>query len=140
MTVTAGAATPLGAYTITITGSSGSLTHSTTVTAFVVMPVAAGASFSQADTQTQGTWKGVYGADGFSIANDVTSYPGYAQVGLSGQQSATWAAVTTAEWTILCLLSTPMCAFMPKYHCFPLRVWCISGSRFCSRFLVELGA
>jgi hypothetical protein len=95
MTLTAGAATPSGTYTITITGSSGSLTHSTTVTVFVVMPVAAGASFSQADTQTQGTWKGVYGADGFSIANDVTSYPAYAQVALSGQQSTTWAASTT---------------------------------------------
>jgi hypothetical protein len=95
MTVTAGAATPLGGYTITITGSSGSLTHSAQVTAVVVAPVAAGVSFSQADAQTQGSWKGVYGADGFSVANDVTSYPGYAQVALSGQQPATWAASTT---------------------------------------------
>jgi hypothetical protein len=95
MTLTAGAGTPSGSYTITITGSSGSLTHSTTVTAFVAVPVAAGVSFSQADTQTQGTWKGVYGADGFSIANDVNSYPGYAQVALSGQLTATWTASTT---------------------------------------------
>src|SRR5512133_1671960 len=29
---------------------------------------------------------------------------------------------------------------MPKYHCWPLRVWCISGSRALSAFLVELGA
>src|ERR1700746_363859 len=41
---------------------------------------------------------------------------------------------------IFVLLSTPTCAFIPKYHCFPFRVWCISGSRLCSRFLVELGA
>ena len=33
----------------------------------------------------------------------------------------------------------PMCSFMPKYHCWPLRVWCMSGSRALSAFLVELG-
>src|SRR4029077_8346410 len=38
------------------------------------------------------------------------------------------------------LLSTATCAFIPKYHWLPFLVWCISGSRFCSRFLVELGA
>src|SRR5437667_411146 len=41
---------------------------------------------------------------------------------------------------ILVLLSTPTCAFIPKYHCWPFFVWCISGSRCCSRFLVEVGA
>src|SRR5574343_842342 len=33
-----------------------------------------------------------------------------------------------------------MCSFMPKYHCWPLRVWCISGSLALSAFCVELGA
>jgi hypothetical protein len=33
-----------------------------------------------------------------------------------------------------------MWAFMPKYHCSPFFVWCISGSRSPSWFLVELGA
>ena len=37
------------------------------------------------------------------------------------------------------LLSTPMRSFMPKHHCWPLRVWCISGSRALSAFLVGLG-
>jgi len=37
-------------------------------------------------------------------------------------------------------LSTPMWAFMPKYHGLPFFVWCISGSRFRSLFFVELGA
>ena len=36
--------------------------------------------------------------------------------------------------------STPMCNFIPKYHWFPLRVWCISGSRALARFLVDEGA
>jgi hypothetical protein len=41
---------------------------------------------------------------------------------------------------IFALLSTPTCVFIPKYHGLPFFVWCISGSRFCSRFLVEVGA
>ena len=40
----------------------------------------------------------------------------------------------------LLLLSTPKCAFIPKYHWFPFRVWCIPGSRSFAAFLVELGA
>src|SRR6184192_396594 len=43
------------------------------------------------------------------------------------------------QWFFV-LLSTPTCAFIPKYHCLPFFVWCISGSRCCSRFLVEVGA
>lgn len=36
--------------------------------------------------------------------------------------------------------STPMCAFIPKFHWLPFRVWCISGSRFPLAFLVDEGA
>ena len=31
-------------------------------------------------------------------------------------------AGAAAAWITLVLLSTPICAFMPKYHCWPLRV------------------
>jgi uncharacterized delta-60 repeat protein len=51
--------------------------------------------------------------------------------------SETWAAVTTMVWTSLLSRSVPMWAFMPKCRWLPLRVWCISGSRFLSLFLVE---
>jgi hypothetical protein len=44
------------------------------------------------------------------------------------------------ECTMPCLESTPMCAFMPKNHCLPLRVWCISGSRLPLALLVDEGA
>jgi len=40
----------------------------------------------------------------------------------------------------LCAAATPKCAFMPKYHWLPFLVWCISGSRALSAFLVEDGA
>ena len=43
--------------------------------------------------------------------------------------SCSLAAVTLALWISPVALSTPMCAFMPKYHCPALKVWCISGSR-----------
>ena len=36
--------------------------------------------------------------------------------------------------------STPMWHFIPNFHTFPFLVWYISGSRFFSAFLVELGA
>ena len=83
MTVTTGPGTPVGSYPITITATGGSLTHTATVTLQVYFPGAA--LFVTTDTATQGTWKGVYGAQGYAIANDATSYPAYAQVTLSGQ-------------------------------------------------------
>jgi hypothetical protein len=43
-----------------------------------------------------GSWKGVYGSDGYNVINDTVSYPGYAQVAPSGQPSYTWLAGTTA--------------------------------------------
>jgi hypothetical protein len=53
------------------------------------------ASFVKADTTTQGTWQGVYGADGYNVIGATASYPSYATVAPSGQSSWTWAASTT---------------------------------------------
>jgi hypothetical protein len=50
-------------------------------------PASASATFVKVDNTTQGTWKGVYGADGVAIQNDVTKYPSYAQVAFSGQSN-----------------------------------------------------
>src|SRR5262249_24460155 len=47
------------------------------------------------DTTTRGTWRGAYGADGFNVIGDTTSYPTYATVTPTGQASYTWAASTT---------------------------------------------
>ena len=54
------------------------------------VPVAA--TFVGSDVATKGNWRGVYGADGYAILNDSTSYPAYAQVTPGGQQSYVWAA------------------------------------------------
>lgn len=61
------------------------------------LPVApsAVASFVKMDSTTQGNWKGVYGADGYTIINDGASYPAYVQVTPINSLSYTWAASTT---------------------------------------------
>jgi subtilisin len=94
MTVTVGSTTPLGSYPLTLTGTSGSLSHSVMVTLVVATAVPA-VAFVRTDTQTQGTWKGVYGTDGFAIPNDSTNYPSYAQVTLNNALSVTWVGSTT---------------------------------------------
>ena len=55
---------------------------------------AAAASFVKADITTKGSWKGVYGADGFNIIGDSWSYPAYATVTPSGYETYTWAGST----------------------------------------------
>ncbi len=93
MTVTTSPGTPVGSYPLTITATSGSLTHTATVTLQVYVPGAA--LFVATDVTTKGTWKGVYGAQGYAIANDATNYPAYAQVTFTGQSNFTWAGSTT---------------------------------------------
>jgi Carboxypeptidase regulatory-like domain/Bacterial Ig domain len=53
------------------------------------------AVFVGVDTTTQGSWRGVYGADGYNVINDTVSYPAYATVTPSGQAAWTWATSTT---------------------------------------------
>jgi uncharacterized protein (TIGR03437 family) len=52
-------------------------------------------SFVQFDSTTKGSWKNIYGGDGFNTVNDTSRYPSYAQVNVVGNTSATWAASTT---------------------------------------------
>jgi glycosyl hydrolase family 44 len=53
------------------------------------------ATYTGADSTTLGTWTGHYGADGLSIASDLTSTPTYAQLDLAGDQPYVWVASTT---------------------------------------------
>jgi len=52
------------------------------------------ANFATQDFTTQGTWKGVYGKDGFAIPNESTNYPSYSQVNISSQFSGAWTSST----------------------------------------------
>jgi YVTN family beta-propeller protein len=53
------------------------------------------AAFVKNDITTAGSWKGVYGADGYNIINDTASYPAYVSATPSGNASYTWAGSTT---------------------------------------------
>ncbi len=53
------------------------------------------AVFVKADTTTLGNWKGVYGADGYSLVGDVSNYPSYVTAAANGYSVYTWAASTT---------------------------------------------
>jgi hypothetical protein len=52
------------------------------------------ANFVGFDTATQGSWHGVYGADGYSVAGDSQTIPSYA-VFAQNQIYHTWASSTT---------------------------------------------
>ena len=51
--------------------------------------------FVKTDTTTQGTWIGVYGADGHSVVGDTTALPSYATLAWSGNQYEVWSSSTT---------------------------------------------
>ena len=52
-------------------------------------------AFVQLDTTTKGSWKNVYGGDGYNTINDMVKYPSWAQVSVTGNSSPTWMASTT---------------------------------------------
>jgi hypothetical protein len=54
-----------------------------------------GATFVNLDTTTQGSWKGVYGSDGFEVVNDAINYPSYAQVTVTNQSNFIWEPSTS---------------------------------------------
>ena len=53
------------------------------------------AKFAGTDTTTQGNWKGLYGTDGYVIANDSQKIPSYATFAVENQTNYTWASGTT---------------------------------------------
>jgi hypothetical protein len=61
----------------------------------VVATGGATATYVGADTATQGTWTGKYGADGQLIPNVLTSAPSYASVIVTGANAYTWASGTS---------------------------------------------
>ena len=52
-------------------------------------------SFVQTDTTTKGSWKNMYGGDGYNTINDTLKYPSYAQVSVIGNSTQTWMPSTT---------------------------------------------
>jgi uncharacterized repeat protein (TIGR01451 family) len=56
---------------------------------------AASASFIAKDTQTEGSWQGPYGTDGYDCANGPQSVPPYATFTVQSQMNWTWMANTS---------------------------------------------
>lgn len=54
------------------------------------------ASFVSTDTTTGGNWIGTYGAAGYNVIGDSSSYPSYATVTASGETEYTYASSTTS--------------------------------------------
>jgi hypothetical protein len=78
-------------YTLVASNPAGSTTRTASVT---VQPAGGGppppgtpgkVTFVTLDTKTSGDWKGAYGADGYSLADDATALPAYARVTTTGQ-------------------------------------------------------
>ena len=55
------------------------------------------AAFVKTDSNASGSWKGVYGRDGYNIINNAVSNPSYANVSASGASSWTWAGSTSVS-------------------------------------------
>jgi VCBS repeat-containing protein len=58
-------------------------------------PPSAVVSFVQTDGTSQGNWQSNYGADGYNVLGDASSYPSYATVTPSGQTLYVWAPSST---------------------------------------------
>ena len=94
---TAGFGTVTSTTSVSITASAAGVSRSATV---IVNPAPAGtpasAAFVRADSATKGSWKGVYAAEGYTIANHATQLPAGVQISpTGGALTHTWATTTT---------------------------------------------
>jgi len=95
VTVAANAVTPQ-VNQVELTGG-GSQSASATDSTTIVSPAGSAVVGSPSeDTKTQGAWEGVYGSDGYALANvNVQNIPAYATFSVQNQQNWTWASSTS---------------------------------------------
>ncbi len=86
----AGDSTASSEVTATTSGSGNTNTTSTTTNSAAVY-----ATYVTTDATAQGTWKGVYGSDGYTVIGGASSIPTYAQVTPSGKADWTWQSSTS---------------------------------------------
>src|SRR5262249_26273470 len=63
----------------------------------------------------QGSWRGVYGSNGYSVVGDTTQYPTYAQVSVSGASTHVWDA-SSAETRDLQKATNPADRIAATYY------------------------
>jgi VCBS repeat-containing protein len=105
-----------GSDSFTYKANDGLADSNTATVALTVNPVNT-AVYVKNDTATQGSWQGVYGTQGYSVVNDATSYPSYAQVNVTGAGTYTWAGSTT-DVRALQKASTPGDRIAATYYSF----------------------
>ena len=83
---------------IAVNASAGSF--ASTEASATAPPPTSSATFVKADTSTQGSWKGVYGADGYNVIGDTLATnpvnPAYATVTAGTHNNGIWAASSTS--------------------------------------------
>ena len=97
-TIGSSTATTTQGSTTTTSGSASDSAATTTTTGTTSTSPTTGdnsAVYLNTDSGTQGNWKGIYGADGFSLSGDKTAYPSYASVAMTGNLNYTWLTSTT---------------------------------------------
>jgi hypothetical protein len=80
-------------YVVEATGPAGDKATSNEASAVPVK--GASAALLATDTTTKGTWKGVYGKDGYAISQLAQSLPAYAQFSVASAGNYTWVPSTT---------------------------------------------
>jgi hypothetical protein len=98
VTISVSANVTAGPYTLTVNGISGTLSQTASIALTVIAAATnsgSSASFTGLDNSTQGTWSGIYGGDGFLVANSNGTVPSYANVGFGGASTYTWAGTTS---------------------------------------------
>jgi hypothetical protein len=79
---------------VTVTATS-TVNTSQSAVATVNLTTVSAVNFLGADTTTEGNWHGVYGLDGYSVADDSQSTPAYASFTIANEQLWTWESSTT---------------------------------------------
>ncbi len=95
-------------YRLRATTTSGSSVYSNEASATTAAAAggSATASFIGSDTTTHGSWKGVYGSEGFGVFSDGANYPSYARVTPLNKSDWIWQYSTTAAAALQKVSST----------------------------------
>ena len=96
VTISVDASVAPGPYALTLNGSLGTLSASTTIplTVTALQGLGSSAVFTGLDASTQGNWSPKYGSDGYLIADGANNVPGYASVAVTGALTFLWAGST----------------------------------------------